>query len=55
MQGDFYWQSGEPSDLPDAYVGDERWGDHCPTVNNRAVFVEWSDYQGNYGYEQVNY
>ncbi|WP_149758676.1 hypothetical protein [Roseivivax sediminis] len=55
LQGDFYWQSGEPSDLPDAYVGDERWGDHCPTVNNRAVFVEWSDYQGNFGYEQVNY
>ena len=54
-QGSFSWHGADPSDLPDAFVGDERWGDNCPTVFVRAVFVDWHDYQGNYGFEQVNY
>ncbi|SES39999.1 hypothetical protein SAMN04490244_11656 [Tranquillimonas rosea] len=55
QQGSFSWGGGDPSDLPDAFVGDELWGDNCPTVSVRAVFVDWRDYQGNYGFEQVNY
>jgi hypothetical protein len=33
----------------------ERYGEHCPSIWHRSVFVEWRDYQGNYGFEQVNY
>lgn len=54
-QGDFYWRSTDPSALPDAYTGNEGWGQDCPYIYRRSVFVDWSDYAGNYGYEQVNY
>ena len=54
-QGSFSWHGGDAEDLPQAFVGDERWGDHCPAVSVRAVFVDWRDYQGRYGFEQVNY
>ncbi|SDF62762.1 hypothetical protein SAMN04488105_1381 [Salipiger thiooxidans] len=55
QQGEFYWRNADPSALPDAYVGDEGWGEDCPRISGRSVFVDWSDHQGNYGYEQVNY
>ncbi|WP_343504199.1 hypothetical protein [Alloyangia pacifica] len=55
LQGDFYWRDSSPSALPAAFVGDEGWGESCPYISRRSVFVDWSDYQGNYGYEQVNY
>jgi len=55
-QGDFQWFSGSgPSQLPEAHVGLERYGEHCPGIFHRSVFVDWRDYQGNYGFEQVNY
>lgn len=54
-QGDFSWQRSSPGALPSAHVGLERWGDHCPSIWHRSVFVEWRDYEGNYGFEQVNY
>ena len=54
-QGDFSWRRSTIGILPDAYVGLERWGDNCPTIHHRSVFVDWQDYEGNYGYEQVNY
>ena len=54
-QGDFSWQSSSVAALPDAYEGVGGWGKNCPTINSRAVFVDWTDYEGNYGYEQVNY
>lgn len=54
-QGDFSWQSSSPAALPSAHVGLERWGQHCPSIWHRSVFVEWRDYEGNYGFEQVNY
>ena len=54
-QGDFAWQSSSISALPAAHAGLERWGDICPGIYHRSVFVEWRDYQGNYGFEQVNY
>jgi hypothetical protein len=54
-QGDFSWQISSTAALPSAHVGLERWGQHCPSVYHRSVFVDWHDYEGNYGFEQVNY
>lgn len=54
-QGDYGWTRSSIGDLPDAHIGVERYGDHCPGIWHRSVFVEWRDFEGNYGYEQVNY
>lgn len=55
-QGDFRWSRGSsPSQLPGAHVGLERYGEHCPGIFHRSVFVDWRDYEGNYGFEQVSY
>ena len=54
-QGDFRWTRSSVAALPEAHVGTERWGSNCPSVFHRSVFVEWRDYEGNYGFEQVNY
>lgn len=55
IQGDFLWRSSSPAALPAAHTGLERWGENCPSIYHRSVFVEWHDYRGNYGFEQVNY
>ena len=54
-QGDFSWSRSSPQALPAAHLGLERWGSNCPSIYHRSVFVEWHDYAGNYGFEQVNY
>ena len=54
-QGDFSWRASSPGALPDTHEGLEGWGDDCPIVANRSVFVDWLDFEGNYGFEQVNY
>ncbi|WP_238935936.1 hypothetical protein [Sulfitobacter mediterraneus] len=54
-QGGFSWQRTSTSALPSVHEGLERWGDSCPSIYHRSVFVDWRDYQGNYGFEQVNY
>lgn len=54
-QGEFSWIRSSIGALPEAHVGLERWGDTCPSVDHRSVFVDWQDYEGNYGFEQVNY
>ncbi|MEB3421513.1 hypothetical protein ACFSDD_29675 [Salipiger marinus] len=54
-QGDFHWRGSSVGALPEAHTGMERYGEHCPSIWHRSVFVEWRDYQGNYGFEQVNY
>lgn len=54
-QGDFSWRRSSISTLPNVHVGLENWGDVCPSIHHRSVFVDWRDYEGNYGYEQVNY
>ncbi|WP_414727815.1 hypothetical protein [Yoonia sp.] len=54
-QGDFAWQRSSITALPEAHVGLERWGQSCPNIYHRSVFVDWRDYEGNYGSEQVNY
>ncbi len=54
-QGGFAWQRSSITALPAAHVGLERWGQNCPGIYHRSVFVDWRDYEGNYGFEQVNY
>lgn len=54
-QGEFSWHPLSVDALPEAHVGMERWGESCPQVMHRSVFVDWRDYQGNYGFEQVDY
>jgi len=54
-QGDFSWARSAPTVLPEAHTGLERWGYNCPSIYHRSVFVDWRDYEGNYGFEQVNY
>ena len=55
VQGDFSWSSSSVTSLPDAFEGLVGWGEHCPSLYRRAVFIDWTDYQGNYGFEQVGY
>ena len=54
-QGEFSWVRSGPTALPPAHTGLERWGSTCPSIYHRSVFVDWRDYGGNYGFEQVNY
>lgn len=54
-QGDFRWVGASPADLPAAHNGMEGYGENCPHIWHRSVFVDWRDYEGNYGFEQVNY
>lgn len=55
VQGDFSWARSVPTALPVAHTGLERWGYDCPSIYHRSVFVDWRDYEGIYGFEQVNY
>ena len=55
IQGEFSWQRSSITALPAAHVGLERWGQNCPGIYHRSVFVDWRDYEGNYGFEQVKY
>ena len=55
-QGDFRWTgSSDYRSLPAAHTGLENYPSNCPSIFHRSVFVEWRDYEGNYGFEQVNY
>ncbi len=54
-QGDYRWSRSSVGALPAAFVGLEGFGTHCPSIFVRAVFVDWSDYEGNYGWERVDY
>ena len=56
MQGEFSWSTSSPFALPTAHSGMEGYGRHCPPIwSHRSVFVDWRDYEGTYGFEQVNY
>lgn len=54
-QGGFRWRASSVSKLPADYRGVAGWGKGCRPVHSRAVFVDWTDYKGNYGFEQVDY
>ncbi|WP_338092641.1 hypothetical protein [Salipiger mangrovisoli] len=53
--GAFGWSDSSVDDLPAAFEGLDGWGEDCPSIHARAVFVDWRDYSGSYGFEQVNY
>jgi hypothetical protein len=53
--GQFTWRGASHTELPAAFVGEEGYAADCPSVSVRAVFVDWNDYEGSYGFEQVNY
>ena len=55
IQGEFSWARSAPSALPSSHTGLELWGYNCPSIYHRSVFVDWRDYEGSYGFEQVNY
>ncbi|MEP6065299.1 MAG: hypothetical protein ABJ246_05645 [Paracoccaceae bacterium] len=51
-QGEFRWDPSEPSPVPDWVIPSR----NCePGSYARAVGVEWTDVEGNHGYEVVNY
>ncbi|MFX4295885.1 MULTISPECIES: hypothetical protein [Roseobacteraceae] len=54
-QGNFQWYDSTVNALPQAHTGMEQYGQNCPSLHHRSVFVDWRDYEGNYGFEQVNY
>jgi hypothetical protein len=54
-QGNYSWSGSSLSALPAALTGLSDYGSDCPRIAHRSVFIDWRDYEGNYGYEQVNY
>jgi hypothetical protein len=54
-QGDFSWAPSSVAALPDAHSGLDQWGEDCPGIYHRSVFVDWQDFEGTYGFEQVDY
>lgn len=52
-QGEFRWTHVTPGAVPPA-SGLPRPVD-CETFAWRAVFVDWRDHEGNYGFEEVRY
>jgi len=52
-QGQFGWARSSLAAVPAAFGHTERgW---CAPYNYRAVFIDWRDHAGNYGYERVDY
>lgn len=52
-QGDYQRKRSHPGALPAA--SDFRMPSECRNYSYRSVFVEWRDYQGSYGSEEVSY
>jgi len=52
-QGQYHWQRSHVGTLPPAFGHNPAgW---CSSYSYRAVFVDWRDHEGNYGYERVDY
>ncbi len=52
-QGDFAWVRSTPARVPPASAF--RPGTSCSDYWFRGVFVDWTDYEGTYGFEEVRY
>ena len=52
-QGDYIRRRSSPAAIPEA--SDFSNPPSCGTYRHRSVFVEWRDYQGTYGHEEVHY
>ncbi len=53
VQGDYHWTRSSVAQVPPA--SDLPNTGHCNWVSYRAVFVDWRDHEGNYGFEEVRY
>ena len=53
-QGSFSWRNGAMGDAPAAFRKPGSGG-YCSPYRVRAMFVDWRDYEGNYGFERVDY
>jgi hypothetical protein len=55
-QGEFSWQTATVAELPERFAGLEGWDTaSCPQDSARAVYIEWKDFAGRTGFEQINY
>jgi hypothetical protein len=52
-QGDFHWARTTPASVPPA--SRFRPGIVCSSYRFRGVFVDWKNYEGTYGFEEVRY
>ena len=52
-QGEFRWKRTSPSSVPRA--SRFRPTETCSNYRFRGVFVDWTDYEGTYGFEEVRY
>jgi len=53
VQGDYRWSRSSIDQVPPASALPRPL--HCASVSFRAVFVDWRDHAGNYGFEEVRY
>jgi hypothetical protein len=53
VQGDYHWLRSSVAQVPPASALPRPL--HCASVSYRAVFVDWRDHAGNYGFEEVRY
>jgi len=53
FQGDYNWSRSSIAQVPPASALPRPR--HCASVSFRAVFVDWRDHAGNYGFEEVRY
>ena len=52
-QGEFRWKPTSPSSVPRA--SRFRPAETCSNYRFRGVFVDWTDHEGTYGFEEVRY
>lgn len=52
-QGDYIRRRSSPAAIPEA--SDFSNPPSCGTYRHRSVFVEWRDFEGSYGHEEVHY
>ena len=52
-QGDYNRRASSPAAIPEA--SDFAIPPSCDTYGHRSVFVEWRDFEGTYGHEEVHY
>ena len=54
-QGDYRWTRASVQQVPAASALPDLDPDQCRGVSYRAVFVDWRDHLGSYGFEEVRY
>ena len=54
-QGGYRWTRSSVEQVPAASALPDFDSGECRGLNYRAVFVDWRDHAGNYGFEEVRY